>query len=139
VHDVTTVHKFKDTDDLSSVESHQVNRQRPKVLQQLRQRPIRAVLEQEVQVVFILEGAVEFYDIAVLGEFGADVTLTEHGLHLVVFCDVSLLELLQRKFEAVSAGKVYLAVGTAAQSRVKLELFTCVVSDCASCDVRIRR
>ena len=81
----------------------------------------------------------ELYDIAVRRELRADVTLSEHCLDLVVLCNMSLLELLERELQAIATGEVDLTVGTTAKRRVKLELFSRVVTNCATSHIGIRR
>ena len=60
------------------------------VFEQVRKSAIGAVLEQEVQIIFILEGAVELYDTAVVRKIAANITLSENGLNLVILSDMRL-------------------------------------------------
>ena len=57
----------------------------------------------------------ELDNVAMRRKFGADITLSEDSLDLVVLCNVSLLELLESELQAVATGKVDLAVGATAK------------------------
>ena len=81
----------------------------------------------------------KLYDIAVRRELRANVTLSEHCLDLVILCNVSLLELLKCELQAIATSEVDLTVGTTAKRRVKLELFSRVVTNRATSHIGIRR
>ena len=65
------------------------------MLQEVCEGPVWTVLEQEVQVFFVLERSVELDDIVMVGERAANISLSKDSLHLVILGDVRFLELLQ--------------------------------------------
>ena len=60
------------------------------VFEQVRKSAIGAVLEQEVKIILVLEGAVELYDTTVVRKIAANITLSENGLNLVILSDMRL-------------------------------------------------
>ena len=84
------------------------------MFQEIGKRPKRAIFQQKVQIIFVLERSMELHHIVVICQLAADVSLTEHGLHLVILGYMRLLQLFKRELFSVAAGKVHLTVGSSA-------------------------
>lgn len=118
------MHELQSTYDLCCVKLSKAGWQRLYHFQQPSETSLLDVLEQKVQIVFVLESSIELHDVWVPRECLRVFTLSEHRLNFVIFNNVVLFQdfqsILLKAFFVLN--EIDLTVSTLAKDRKEFKI-----------------